>query len=331
MTSNIAILAEDVYKHYGDVKALDGVSIAAETGQVLGLLGPNGAGKTTLVRILATLLKPDSGIVQVNGIDVLRQPQRVRENIGFAGQNAAVDEILTGRENLIMVGQLYHMNRQQAKQRAQELLERFTLTDAADRPAKTYSGGMRRRLDLAASIVARPKILFLDEPTSGLDPRTRIDMWETIRILVSDGTTLLLTTQYLEEADELADKIVVLDHGLVIAEGTADELKANMAAEFIDITVANPLQTAKASQLLKPVSTDAPQTDELRGHVVIAVENGAQSIAEVVRLLDSDDIHIAELNLRRPSLNDVFLSITGEAIVEEVKPKRRGFGRRRSA
>ena len=331
MTSNIAILAEDVYKHYGDVKALDGVSIAAERGKVLGLLGPNGAGKTTLVRILATLLKPDSGIVHVNGIDVLRQPQRVRENIGFAGQNAAVDEILTGRENLIMVGQLYHMSRQQAKQRAQELLERFTLTDAADRPAKTYSGGMRRRLDLAASIVARPKILFLDEPTSGLDPRTRIDMWETIRILVSDGTTLLLTTQYLEEADELADKIVVLDHGLVIAEGTADELKANMAAEFIDITVANPLHTAKASQLLKPVSTDAPQTDELRGHVVIAVENGAQSIAEVVRLLDSDDIHIAELNLRRPSLNDVFLSITGEAIVEEVKPKRRGFGRRRSA
>ena len=332
MTANHSIIAENVVKHFGDIKALDRVSIAAETGKVLGLLGPNGAGKTTLVRILTTLLKPDSGNLRVGGIDVLRHKQRVREIIGLAGQYAAVDEILTGRENLVMVGRLYHMSRHAAKQRAAELLEQFALTDAADRSVKTYSGGMRRRLDLAASMVARPKILFLDEPTTGLDARARIAMWATIRELVSDGTTLLLTTQYLEEADELADLIVVIDHGRVIAEGTADQLKANMAADFIDITVANPLQVAQASDLLRPLSAEAPQTDDLRGHVVLSVESGAQSVAEVVRILDGEDIPIAELNLRRPTLNDVFLSITGEAIVEEVaKPTRRGFGRRRSA
>ena len=330
MSKEYAIAAEDVYKAYGDVKALSGVSIAAETGKVLGLLGPNGAGKTTLVRILTTLLKPDSGVVRVGGVDVLRYPQRVRENIGLAGQYAAVDEILTGRENLVMVGRLYHMSRRRAQQRAQELLAQFSLTDAADRPVKTYSGGMRRRLDLAASIVAHPNILFLDEPTTGLDPRTRIVMWETIRSLVSDGTTLLLTTQYLEEADELADKIVVIDHGRTIAEGTSDELKANMAADFIDITVANPLNARQAAELLSPMSVEAPQTDEERGHVIIPVKSGAQSIAEVVRRLDGSGIEIAELNMRRPSLNDVFLSITGHTIEEDEPPKRkRRFGRRR--
>ncbi len=332
MPNSNSIIAENVVKHFGDIKALDGVSIAAETGKVLGLLGPNGAGKTTLVRILTTLLKPDSGVVSVGGLDVLRQKQRVREIIGLAGQYAAVDEILTGRENLVMVGRLYHMSRRAAKQRAAELLAQFALTEAADRSVKTYSGGMRRRLDLAASMVARPNILFLDEPTTGLDARARIAMWDTIRELVSDGTTLLLTTQYLEEADELADQIVVIDHGRVIAEGTADQLKANMAADFIDITVSNPQQTAQASQLLQPLSDESPHTDEQRGHVSIAVESGAQSIAEVVRLLDAQSVSIAELNLRRPSLNDVFLSITGHEIVEEEsKPKRRGFGRRRSA
>ncbi|MDE2855277.1 MAG: ATP-binding cassette domain-containing protein [Chloroflexota bacterium] len=331
MTAKHSIIAENVVKHFGDIKALDGVSIAGETGKVLGLLGPNGAGKTTLVRILTTLLKPDSGAVSVGGIDVLRRKQQVREIIGLAGQNTAIDEILTGRENLEMVSRLYHIPRPAAKRRAQELLEQFALTDAADRPAKTYSGGMRRRLDLAASIVARPSILFLDEPTTGLDPRTRITMWDTIRELVSDGATLLLTTQYLEEADVLADQIVVIDQGRVIAEGTADELKANMAADFIDITVANPQETDKASQLLRSLSDKSPQTNEQRGHISLAVESGAQSIAEVVRLLDAESVQIAELNLRRPSLNDVFLSITGEEIVEEeAKPKRR-FGRRRSA
>ena len=330
MSIDHAILAEDVYKSFGKIKALDGVSIAVETGQVLGLLGPNGAGKTTLVRILTTLLKPDRGGVKVGGVDVLSQPQRVRENIGLAGQYAAVDEILSGRENLIMVGQLYHMNRTQAKQRAAELLEQFSLTEAADRSVKTYSGGMRRRLDLAASIVARPHILFLDEPTTGLDPRTRIVMWNTIRSLVSDGTTLLLTTQYLEEADELADKIVVIDHGSVIAEGTSDALKANLANDFIELKVANPHHTSQAADLLRLMSTEAPQTDDVGGNVTIAVENGAQSIAEVVRRLDDSDITIAELNLRRPSLNDVFLSITGEAIAEEDdQPQKRRFGRRK--
>lgn len=332
MSIDHAIAAENVYKSFGEIKALDGVSIAVKTGQVLGLLGPNGAGKTTLVRILTTLLKPDRGAVTVGGLDVLRQPQRVRENIGLAGQYAAVDEILTGRENLIMVGRLYHMSRHQARQRASELLEQFSLTEAADRPVKTYSGGMRRRLDLAASIVARPNILFLDEPTTGLDPRTRIVMWDTIRALVSDGATLLLTTQYLEEADELADQIAVIDHGRVIAEGTSDALKANLANDFIDLKVANPHHTLQAADLLLPMSMEAPQTDDVRGSVTIAVENGAKSIAEVVRLLDGGDIAIVELNLRRPSLNDVFLSITGEAIAdEEAKPKKRRFGRRRSA
>ena len=332
MSIDHAIAADNVYKSFGEIKALDGVSIAVKTGQVLGLLGPNGAGKTTLVRILTTLLKPDRGAVTVGGVDVLGQPQRVRENIGLAGQYAAVDEILTGRENLIMVGRLYHMNRHQARQRASELLEQFSLTEAADRPVKTYSGGMRRRLDLAASIVARPNILFLDEPTTGLDPRTRIVMWDTIRALVSDGTTLLLTTQYLEEADELADQIAVIDHGRVIAEGTSDALKANLANDFIDLKVANPHHTLQAADLLLPMSKETPQTDDVRGSVTIAVENGAKSIAEVVRLLDGGDIAIVELNLRRPSLNDVFLSITGEAIAdEEVKPKKRRFGRRRSA
>ena len=333
MPESNSIIAENVVKHFGEVKALDGVSLAAETGEILGLLGPNGAGKTTLVRILATLLKPDSGVVRVGGIDVLRHKQRVREIIGLAGQYAAVDEILTGRENLVMVGRLYHMGRRAANERAAELLAQFALTDAADRSVRTYSGGMRRRLDLAASMVAKPNILFLDEPTTGLDARARIAMWATIRELVSDGTTLLLTTQYLEEADELADNIVVIDHGRVIAEGTADELKADMAADFIDITVADPLQTAQASEVLGRLSNETPQTDEARGHVVLAVDSGAQRIAEVVRALDGEDIHIAELNLRRPTLNDVFLSITGEAIVEDdAKPKRRGFfGRRRSA
>lgn len=307
-----AIVVEGVQKSYGEVQALKGLDLWGKKGQVLGLLGPNGAGKTTLVRILTTLLRPDAGQVEVGGINVLRYPDRAREIIGLAGQYAAVDEHLTGRENLEMVGRLYHMSRADSRRRAQQLLERFTLVEAANRPVKTYSGGMRRRLDLAASIVTRPQVLFLDEPTTGLDPRTRLDLWEMIRELVQDGTTLLLTTQYLEEADALADYIAVIDNGQVIAEGTSDELKSKLASDMLELKLARAGDLPRASSILTPLSKDTLRTDPEIGWITVPVEQGSQSLLEAVRLLDSVSIAIADVSLRRPSLDDVFLAITGK-------------------
>jgi len=309
------ITVQDVRKSFGSFQALQGVSFHAPAGQVLGLLGPNGAGKTTLVRIMTTLLQPDSGSVTVAGIDVLKDQQRAREAIGLAGQYPAVDEVLTGRENLIMVGQLYHMRRKAARARATELLTQFTLTEAADRPVKTYSGGMRRRLDLAASIVSRPPVLFLDEPTTGLDPRTRIDMWNAIRELVADGTTLLLTTQYLEEAEELANRIVVMDRGKIIARGTAKELKQEVAADYLVVAITDPADKPRAIDILTEIGVEPPSTDN--GQFTVPVVDGSKALVEAVRLLDSAGISIADLRLREPSLNDVFLALTGQDITED--------------
>lgn len=315
--NNIAITATDVHKSYGaDIKALDGMTLQAEAGRVLGLLGPNGAGKTTLVRILTTLLQPDSGHLTVGGIDVVRHPQQVRPIIGLAGQYPAVDEQLTGRENLVMVGQLYHFRRGQARQRAKELLARFTLEDAADRPVKTYSGGMRRRLDLAASIVARPQVLLLDEPTTGLDPRTRKDLWGVIRELVHDGTTLLLTTQYLEEADILADRIVVINKGRTAAEGTSDELKAELANDVVELRISDFDRLAEAVALIEPLGRDKPQSEEDTGTITMPVDDGAATLVEVVRALDHAQITLVDIALRRPSLDDVFLALTEEKETE---------------
>ncbi|HTE57570.1 MAG TPA: ATP-binding cassette domain-containing protein [Verrucomicrobiae bacterium] len=305
----IAFEVADVYKHFGDVKALDGVSLRAEQGKVFGLLGPNGAGKTTLVRMLSTLMNPDKGTLHVMGVDVVKQPHRVREMIGLAGQYAAVDEFLTGRENLYMVGRLYHMGKKEAYARADEILENLGLTDAANRPARTYSGGMRRRLDLGGSLVARPKILFLDEPTTGLDPRTRLDLWDTIRELVQDGTSILLTTQYLEEADELADQIAVIDHGKVIVEGTSDQLKSQMGGDVIEFEV-KPSQVEKAAQAVRMFGTKDPKIEGAT--ITLPVRDGRKKLVEVVRTLDAAKIAPESIALHRPSLDDVFLAVTGK-------------------
>ena len=323
-----AISATDLVKTYpkGKVRALDGLSLSVQEGTVLGVLGPNGAGKTTCVRVLSTLLKPDSGSAMVSGVDVIKHPDQVRRLIGLSGQYAAVDESLTGWDNLVMFGRLYHLSHSAAKQRATELLEQFKLTDSAKRAITTYSGGMRRRLDLAAALIVKPKVLFLDEPTTGLDPRGRLDMWDVIKNLVAGGTTLLLTTQYLEEADQLADRIAVIDHGKVIANGTSDELKTQVGGEKLEVTVnSTSLMATKAA--LELISGNDASVDEQFNRVAVAVTGGSSALTEVVRALDSREIQIVDLALKRPSLDDVFLALTGH--VAEEEPEVEVKGRRR--
>ncbi|MEJ7721616.1 MAG: ATP-binding cassette domain-containing protein [Ilumatobacteraceae bacterium] len=309
------IVAHDLVKTYGDVTALGGLSLRAPEGSVLCLLGPNGAGKTTAVRILTTLLRPDSGSATVAGIDVLGDPSRAREVIGASGQNAAVDEYLTGFENLDMIGRLYHLGKGPARQRARDLLEQFNLSEAGDRPAKTYSGGMRRRLDLAGALVADAPVLFLDEPTTGLDPRSRSDLWEVIGQLVEGGTTLLLTTQYLEEAERLADNIVVIDRGVAIAEGSADELKGTVGGERLEVVAAQDHPTSSASSsAIGEMGSEEPAVDGRK--VCIPIITGSKGLMEAVRRLDEQGIEPSDLALRRPTLDDVFLSLTGHAAEE---------------
>jgi ABC-2 type transport system ATP-binding protein len=313
-----AILVEELRKSFGDVHALRGIDLVVPRGTVLGLLGPNGAGKTTAVRILTTLLTPDGGRALIEGRDVVRDAAAVRELIGLAGQSAAIQEELTGRENLELVGRLYHLGRATAKARATELLETFGLAEAAGRTARTYSGGMQRRLDLAASLVAEPAVLFLDEPTTGLDPRSRLGMWEVIRDLVQRGTTLLLTTQYLDEADELADEIVVIDHGLVIAAGTSEQLKDQVGGDVVEFVVPDRSRLSDAAAAVCGLTDGECAVDASTGQVSVHVgARGSQALAQAVRDLDAAGVQTDGLALRRPSLDDVFLALTGHAAEEE--------------
>lgn len=313
MADDVAIEAEGLRKSYGNVLALDGVDLRVQAGTVLGLLGPNGAGKTTAVRILTTLLPPDGGTARVAGFDVAHEAPRLRAKIGLAGQYAAVDENLTGAENLEMVGRLYHLPRGVPSRRAAELLEQFELSDAADRLVRTYSGGMRRRLDLAAALVARPPVLFLDEPTTGLDPRSRIDMWEVIRELISGGTTLLLTTQYLEEADRLADDIVVIDQGRVIAHGDPDALKSQVGGERLELVIESASDLDRARSILGELAVGEVQVEEHIRKLVAPVSGGAEVLIAALRKLDADGVAVVDVGLRRPTLDDVFLTLTGES------------------
>jgi len=314
------IRASGLVKTYGKVRALDGLDLGVPEGTVLGLLGPNGAGKTTAVRILTTLLAPDGGSATVAGVDVVRNPAKVRALIGLSGQYAAVDEYLTGYENLDMIGRLYGLGARRSKQRARELLERFRLDDAGDRPVKTYSGGMRRRLDLAGSLVAQPPVLFLDEPTTGLDPRSRTEMWDVIVELVQGGTTLMLTTQYLEEADRLADDILVIDHGRAIAHGTADELKAQVGGERVEIVVASAAQLDTAERILKELAEGDVEVEPHTRKLVAPVRGGAGVLVEALRRLDAGQVELRDVALRRPTLDDVFLTLTGHRTEDETPP-----------
>ncbi len=314
------IEVQGLVKRFKANTALDGIDFTVAEGTVLGLLGPNGAGKTTAVRILATLLPADGGTATVAGFDVARQPDQVREVVGLTGQYAAVDEYLTGAENLEMVGRLYHLGRAESRRRGRELLDRFDLSEAADRPAKTYSGGMRRRLDIAASLIARPRVLFLDEPTTGLDPRSRLGMWDFIAGLVTDGTTILLTTQYLEEADRLANRMVVIDHGVVIARGTGDELKAQVGGQRLEFTVASAEQLPVLRDRLQPIGSERGQFEAGNRKATVPISGGAEVLAQALALLDGSEVELVDVGLRRPDLDDVFLTLTGHRAEENTTP-----------
>ncbi len=316
--SELAVRARGVTKRFGETQALAGIDLDVPKGTVLGLLGPNGAGKTTAVRVLSTLLRPDAGTVEVAGFDVLREPAKVRARIGLIGQAAAVDEMLTGTENLVMFGRLHGMSKRDAQARAGELLERFELTDAADRIAKEYSGGMRRRLDIAAGIVVRPDVLFLDEPTTGLDPASRLAVWAIVRQLLADDVTVLLTTQYLEEADQLADDIVVIDHGSVIAHGTSEQLKADIGGERVTVVAETAGEVARLATVVEQVAGAAPAVNEVEQSMTAPFNGGARQLPELVRAIDDAGIVLAGIELRPPTLDDVFLQLTGHGAEGEV-------------
>lgn len=323
--SEFAIIADDLRKSYGKNHVLRGVNLQVKRGTMLALLGPNGAGKTTTVRIMSTLMPSDGGSVTIEGFDVAKQADQVRSVIGLTGQYAAVDELLTGRENMLMMGRLYHLSKEVSKQRADALLEQFDLVEAAGRTVKTYSGGMRRRLDLAVSLIATPPIIFLDEPTTGLDPRSRLAMWDVIKQLKRDGATILLTTQYLEEADQLADKIAVIDGGTVIAEGTADELKQKVGKERLELIIANPKDFAAARKL---IDGEAIRHDEERRSISVAIDGGARHVREILEAMDQAKIEVEGLSLHKPTLDDVFLTLTGKQATkdeeEDETPAKKG-------